>query len=32
MNDTSLRSWFYGPTCKLCADTAWQITQKNMDQ
>ena len=32
MNDTALRSWFYGPSCKLCTDTAWEILQKNMDQ
>ena len=32
MGDTSLRSWFYGPSCKLCTDAAWQITQKMMDQ
>lgn len=32
MNDAALRSWFYGPSCRLCADPAWEITQKNMDQ
>jgi len=32
MGDTELRSWFYGPSCKLCTDTGWQIIQKNMDQ
>jgi predicted dienelactone hydrolase len=32
MNDTALRSWFYGPSCKLCTDTAWEITQKNMPE
>ena len=31
MGDTALRSWFYGSTCKLCQDTAWQVTQKTMD-
>lgn len=32
MGDDELRSWFYGPTCKLCTDDGWQIQQKNMDQ
>jgi dienelactone hydrolase len=32
MGDTALRSWFYGPSCRLCTDAAWQITQKMMDQ
>ncbi len=32
MGDPELRSWFYGASCKLCTDSAWQITQKNMDQ
>jgi hypothetical protein len=32
MGDTELRSWFYGASCKLCADTAWNIDRKNMDQ
>ncbi|HEX6766530.1 MAG TPA: hypothetical protein VF103_13650, partial [Polyangiaceae bacterium] len=32
MNDTALRSWFYGPSCKLCTDAAWEITQKNMPE
>lgn len=32
MGDTALRSWFYGPSCKLCTDAAWQVTQKMMDQ
>jgi predicted dienelactone hydrolase len=31
MGDTALRSWFYGPSCKLCTDSAWQISQKMMD-
>ena len=31
MNDTALRSWFYGASCKLCQDPAWQVTQKAMD-
>jgi dienelactone hydrolase len=31
MGDTALRSWFYGPSCKLCTDTGWKIIQKNMD-
>lgn len=32
MGDTALRSWFYGASCKLCTDSAWEITQKMMDQ
>ena len=32
MGDTALRSWFYGSSCKLCTDSAWEITQKMMDQ
>ena len=32
MGDSALRSWFYGPTCKLCTDSGWQVTQKMMDQ
>jgi len=32
MGDTALRSWFYGSSCKLCTDAAWEITQKMMDQ
>jgi hypothetical protein len=32
MNDSELRSWFYGPSCGLCTDSGWQIAQKNMDQ
>lgn len=32
MGDTALRSWFYGPSCKLCTDSGWNIIQKNMDQ
>jgi dienelactone hydrolase len=32
MGDTALRSWFYGPSCRLCTDTAWEISQKMMDQ
>jgi len=32
MGDPELRSWFYGASCKPCTDSAWQITQKNMDQ
>jgi hypothetical protein len=32
MNDTDLRSWFYGPSCKLCSDAGWQVMQKMMDQ
>ena len=32
MDDSQLRSWFYGASCKLCTDSGWQITRKNMDQ
>ena len=32
MNDTALRSWFYGPSCALCTDAAWEVVQKDMDQ
>ena len=32
MGDTALRSWFYGASCKLCTDPAWEIQQKMMDQ
>lgn len=32
MGDTSLRSWFYGASCGLCGDSAWQISQKMMDE
>ena len=32
MNDTALRPWFYGASCKLCTDPAWQVMQKMMDQ
>jgi dienelactone hydrolase len=32
MGDTALRPRFYGASCALCTDSAWQITQKNMDQ
>ena len=31
MGDESLRSWFYGASCQLCTDSAWQIDRKNMD-
>ena len=32
MDDTALRSWFYGASCKLCTDSGWVISRKNMDQ
>lgn len=32
MGDTALRSWFYGPMCRLCTDAAWEIQQKMMDE
>jgi dienelactone hydrolase len=31
MGDDSLRSWFYGADCRLCADPEWEISQKLMD-
>jgi len=31
MADDALKSWFYGASCKLCADAGWNIQQKNMD-
>ena len=32
MDDTSLRPWFYGASCGLCTDSAWEISQKLMDE
>jgi predicted dienelactone hydrolase len=32
MGDTSLKPWFYGAACQLCTDTAWQVSQKMMDE
>jgi len=32
MGDSELRPWFYGASCKLCTDSAWIVSQKNMDQ
>ncbi|MBN2195515.1 MAG: hypothetical protein JW751_22035 [Polyangiaceae bacterium] len=32
MADAALRSWFYGASCTLCTDSAWDIDRKNMDQ
>ena len=32
MGDTELRSWFYGASCKLCTDPAWEVLQKSMDE
>jgi predicted dienelactone hydrolase len=32
MGDTSLRGRFYGASCTLCQDTAWQVMRKMMDQ
>jgi hypothetical protein len=32
MDDTALRSWFYGPDCTLCEDSGWNIDRKNMDE
>lgn len=31
MDDTSLRSWFYGADCELCTNSEWEVTQKMMD-
>jgi len=30
MADDTLRPWFYGEGCQLCADAGWKIEQKNM--
>jgi dienelactone hydrolase len=30
MGDTALRPRFYGPSCTLCQDSAWQITQNSL--
>ncbi len=32
MQDEALRSWFYGDSCQLCTDTAWEVDRKNMDE
>jgi predicted dienelactone hydrolase len=32
MGDTALRGRFYGPSCTLCQDAAWQVMRKMMDQ
>ncbi len=32
MADEALRPWFYGASCALCTDSAWEIDRKNMDQ
>lgn len=32
MADQALRSWFYGESCKLCTDSAWEVDRKNMGQ
>jgi Chlorophyllase enzyme len=32
MADSALRSWFYGPDCKLCTDAAWETQQKMMTE
>jgi hypothetical protein len=32
MGDTALRGRFYGASCTLCQDTAWQVMRKMMDQ
>lgn len=31
MSDQALRSWFYGESCGLCTDAAWEVDRKNMD-
>lgn len=31
MDDAALRSWFYGESCGLCEDEAWQIARQGMD-
>ena len=32
MGDTALRGRFYGASCTLCQDSAWQVMRKMMDQ
>jgi Chlorophyllase enzyme len=32
MADTALRPWFYGASCELCTNSAWEIDRKNMDE
>lgn len=32
MADQALRSWFYGASCGLCTNDAWEIDRKNMDE
>jgi predicted dienelactone hydrolase len=32
MSDTALRGRFYGSSCTLCQDAAWQVMRKMMDQ
>jgi hypothetical protein len=31
MNDAALRPMFYGASCELCGDSAWDVMQKMMD-
>jgi hypothetical protein len=31
MNDTALRTWFYGASCQLCGDSDWTVQRKMMD-
>lgn len=32
MADAALRPWFYGESCGLCTDAAWEVDRKNMDE
>jgi hypothetical protein len=32
MEDAELRPWFYGESCELCTNSAWEIERKNMDE
>ena len=32
LGDTALRGRFYGASCTLCQDSAWQVMSKMMDQ
>jgi hypothetical protein len=32
MGDTALRGRFYGPSCTLCQDSAWQAMRKMMER
>ena len=31
MDDQIFRDWFYGPSCRLCTDSAWQVQRKGIN-